>query len=89
MLEESSGEEDVAAEGVDPGPLTPWLVLGPRCLTCEGGLRTTLGGGFSKERIYFGIEDMAKVKMAKIIELTCKFSLSHFWLNTFSYFNRK
>lgn len=61
VLEESAGGEDVVTEGVDSGPLPPWLVCGPCCLTCGGGLRIIFGGGFSKVRIYCEIEDMAKV----------------------------
>lgn len=56
-----AGGEDVVTEGVDSGPLPPWLVCGPCCLTCGGGLRIIFGGGFSKVRIYCEIEDMAKV----------------------------
>lgn len=51
MLEESAGEEDVATGEVDSGAVPPSVVCGP-CLACGGGLRTILGGGFSRVRIY-------------------------------------
>lgn len=60
-LEESVGGEDVATGGVDSGPLTPWLVCGPCCLTCGGSFKIIFGGGFSNVRIYWEIEEMARV----------------------------
>lgn len=75
-MEESVGGEDVATGGVDSGPFTPWLVCGPCCWTCGGGLRIILGGDFSNVRIYCEIEEMLEsVKQCKDQCEKTKFSL--------------
>ena len=64
MLEESAGEtveDNAATEGEDEEALPPWLVCGVCCLTC--GLGTILGGGFSTDRIYCGMEANVSDKM--------------------------
>lgn len=52
VLGERAAEEDVATAGVDAGALPPWLVCGICFLSCGGGFRIIVGGGFSTVRIY-------------------------------------
>ena len=52
VLGESAAGEDVATAGVDAAALPPWLVCGICFLSCGGGFRTIVGGGFSIVRIY-------------------------------------